>query len=264
MPDELNGQVPVEETTTPMPSENKPEEDSLPDEVSDRTKEQFDKLKEKNREMAQRLEAFERPQSNEPKLSALERLRPQVQPVTPEVPTQVEEQEESLADENGYLDEARLKKGLDDSKRRAQEAEQRAAKAEQTANESMRRIEEYEVGNEKKRVHSSFPEIDPYSDKFTPELYDQVSKDMLWNLVNSGKEDFYGTTEKVVSQYRSRSGNAEQNQEQQDQTNRAKQEVQDPGRSGSITPSRKEELMVDIQRPKQAGMDALTELMRHY
>lgn len=270
MPDNENGQLPVEETTTPVPSEIKPEnEDSLPEDVTDRTKEQFAKLTEKNRELAAKLEAFEKAnQTEEPKLSALERLRGQPQPATaPQIPTTEEEteSEESLADENGYLDEARLKKGLDLSKRKAQEAEERAKKAQEAADAAMRRIEEYEVGSEKKRVHSAFPEIDPYSEKFNPKLYDQVSKDMLWNLVNIGKEDFYGTTEKVVSEYRQSQAGAEQAQLSKiEQAEKLKQEVQEPSRSGSVSPSRKEELMRAIQQPKQAGMDALTELMRNF
>lgn len=270
MPDNENGQIPVEETTTPMPSENKPEEveQSLPEETSDRTKEQFDKLIEKNRELAQKLEVLEKvAQPQEPKLSALERLRGQPsQPVvTPTAPVVEPEQDESLADENGYLDEARLKKGLDLSKRKAIEAEEKARKAQEQAEAAMRRIEEYEITSEKKRVHSAFPEIDPYSDKFNPKLYDQVSKDMLWNLVNKGREDFYETTEKVVGEYRqSLTGQQQAEQQKAEQVERTKQEVQEPSRSGSVSASRREELMQKIQQPKQAGLDALTELMRNY
>ena len=267
MPDNENGQILVEETTTPMPSETKPEdENSLPDEVAERTKEQFAKLTEKNKELAQKLEILEKVNVTEPKPSALERLRGPSQPVvTPTAPVEEPETDEPLADENGYLDEARLKKGLGDSKRKAKEAEDRAKKAQESADAAMRRIEEYEVGTEKKRVHSDFPEIDPYSEKFNPKLYDQVSKDMLWNLVNVGKEDFYGTTAKVVAEYRQGLSGAQQAQlAKAEQVEKSKQEVQDPSRSGSIALSRKEQLMQDIQKPKQAGMDALTELLREY
>jgi len=269
MPDNENGQLPVEETTTPVPSEIKPEsEDSLPEDATDRTKEQFAKLTEKNRELALKLEQLEKVSNvEEPKLSALERLRGQPQAIAPQAPTaeEVEEPEESLADENGYLDEARLKKGLDSSKRKAQEAEEKARKAQEAADAAMRRIEEYEVNSETKRVHSIFPEIDPYSEKFDPKLRDQVSKDMLWNLVNVGKEDFYATAEKVVSEYRQGQAGAQQAQlSKQEQAEKLKQEVQEPSRSGSVSMSRKEELMRDIQKPKQAGIDALTELMRNY
>lgn len=268
MPDNENGQLPVEETTTPMPSENKPDsEDSLPEEVSDRTKEQFEKLKETNKELARKLELLEKVNiTEEPKLSALERLKnPSQKVVTPTLPVETPEEDEQLIDENGYIDEARLKKGLDDSKRKAKEAEEKARKAQEQADAAMRRIEEYEIGSEKKRVHSDFPEIDPYSEKFNPKLYDQVSKDMLWNLVNVGKEDFYGTTAKVVGEYRqSLTGQQQIEQQKADQTEKLKQEVQEPSRSGSVTPSRREELMQKIQQPKQAGLDALTELMRNY
>lgn len=263
MPDNENGQLPVEETTQPMPSENKPEvEDSLPEEVSERTKEQFAKLTEKNKELASKLELLEKVnQPERPKISALESLRPQSQAKEQMVTPEVEEPDESLTDENGYIDEARLQKGLN----KAKEADDKANKAQQKADEAMRRIEEYEIGIEKKRVHSDFPEIDPYSEKFNPKLYDQVSKDMLWNLVNVGKEDFYGTTAKVIGEYRQ--GTTEQQiveQEKAQQAEKSKQEVQEPNRSGSVTQSRKEELMRGIQQPKQAGMDALTELMRGY
>lgn len=269
MPDNENGQITVEETTTPMPSDNKPDsDDSLPEDATDRTKEQFAKLTEKNRELASKLELLEKVNAKpeEPKLSALEMLRPQSQPVvTPTAPVEEPEPDESLADENGYLDEARLKRGLDLSKRKAQEAEERAKKAQQQADLALRRIEEYEVSNETKRIHSLYPEIDPYSEKFNPELRDQVSKDMLWNLVNVGREDFAGTADKVISKYRQGLSGAEQAQLQKaEQAEKLKQEVQEPSRSGSTSPSRKEELMQAVLQPKQAGMDALTELMRNY
>ena len=266
MPDNENGQIVVEETTQPMPSENKPEvENSLPDEATERTKEQFAKLTEKNKELASKLEILEKVNQPEtPKISALDRLRPPSQPKAAEIPEK-EEPEEALIDENGYIDEARLKKSLDSSKQRAKDAEEKAKLAQQKAEEASRRIEEYEVTTEKKRVHSDFPEIDPYSPKFNPKLYDQVSKDMLWNLVNVGQEDFYGTTAKVVGEYRQ--GNAgveQQRQEQQKQTEKVKNEIQEPSKSGSGSASRRDELMTKIQQPKQAGMDALTELMRDY
>ena len=267
MPDNENGQIEVEETTQPMPSENKPEtEDSLPDEVSDRTKEQFEKLKEKNKELAQKLELLEKVNQPEtPKISALESLRPQLKQEVPEVQPEEEEPDESFSDADGYIDEARLKKRIDNSKLKAKEAEEKAKIAQQKAEEALRKIEEYEITNEKKAVHSAFPEIDPYSPKFNPKLYDQVSKEMLWNLVNIGKEDFYGTTDKVVSEWRQANANVEQQKQQAtQQTEQVKNEIQEPNKSGSVSPSRKEELMQKIQQPKQAGMDALAELLRNY
>jgi len=267
MPDNENGQEIVETTTPAMPTDNKPEvNDSLPDEASERTKEQFEKLKESNKELAQKLEILEKVNQPEtPKISALERLRPQSQAQVPTETPKEEEVEEQLIDKDGYIDEARLKSSLDNSKRRAKDAEEKARLAQQKADEAVRRIEEYEVTNEKKRVHSDFPEIDPYSPKFNPELYDQVSKDMLWNLVNVGQEDFYGSTAKVVNQFRQKNaGVEEQKQVQQIKTEQVKNEIQEPNRSGSSSTSRKEELMREIQQPKQAGMDALTELMRNY
>lgn len=264
MPDNENGQLPVEETTQPMPSENKPEvEDSLPDEVSERTKEQFAKLTEKNKELASKLELLEKVnQPERPKVSALESLRPQSQATVPTVEPEKEEPEESLIDENGYIDEARLQKGLNSSKSKAKNAEEKALIAQQKAEEAMRRIEEYEITNEKKRVHSDFPEIDPYSEKFNPKLYDQVSKEMLWNLVNVGKEDFYGTTAKVIGEYRQGlTGQQIVEQEKAQQAEKLKQEVQEPNRSGSVSQSRREELMQKIQQPKEAGINALAELL---
>jgi hypothetical protein len=269
MPDNENGQIPVEETTTPMPSETKPEdENSLPDEAAERTKEQFAKLTEKNKELAQKLELLEKVNAppEVPKPSALERLKgpsQQIEPPTP--PVEEPEVSEEFVDKDGYLDEARLKKGFEDSRRKAKDAEEKARLAQQKADEAVRRIEEYEITNEKKRVHADFPEIDPYSEKFNPKLYDQVSKDMLWNLVNVGKEDFYGTTAKVVGEYRQGTTGAEQQQQRQaEQVEKSKQEIQEPNRSGSASLTRKEELMREIQKPKQAGLDALTELMREY
>ena len=55
-------------------------------------------------------------------------------------PTSVAEEDDELVDENGYIDEARLKSGLTKSQLKAKEAEEKALKAQQQAEEALRRV----------------------------------------------------------------------------------------------------------------------------
>src|SRR3990167_4203721 len=132
MPTDTQGTKEAEETTAPaIPTENKPAESTepkLPDGVSERTAEEFEKLKAHNTELKQKLEVYKT------KTSVLDDLRPSDEVPLPPTPgltqTEVKEIKSNLVDENGYVDVARLEATLKAADDRARKAEAQAQQAE--------------------------------------------------------------------------------------------------------------------------------------
>jgi len=217
MPDEIKGQDQEvkEQAPSPMPSENQPTEEStietegsLPEGVSDRTKQEFEKLKAKNKELAEKLSSYEKP-SKVP--SVLDSLRPQ--PVTDAAPQaqvqvtpedmgnlshqQVDDIVKDLVDANGYVDEALLKKRLLEANEKAKAAEDRAKMAEQKAEQAVAEVSRFSQGQQVQKTHADFPEVDPDSDKFNPTLYELVRNELIGQMLE-GKQDFHAATRKWV------------------------------------------------------------------
>ena len=203
MPDEIimadqegQGQEP-----SPMPSENQPaevKENELPDGVSERTKAEFEKLKQHNKELAEELKRVKTPQP-----SVLDSLRP-TQPVIPQEMTenlnkqQVDDIVTGLVDENGYIDEALLKNRLLDANKQAQTAIEEAKQAKMEAQQARAEVSQFNHTQQTVKTHSDFPEVDPNSDVFNADLYELVRNEMVGQMINGHKEDFYGATRKWV------------------------------------------------------------------
>lgn len=177
------------------PEEPQESEAGLPDGVSDRTRQEFEKLKESNKRLKQELEATksgqpQRPSVLEAYLSQQGEQSPQVtQPQLPKLDNvsqaTVQAEAQKLIDEQGYLDANELERRLT----KISEAEQRALEAERRANQALERVARFEIDSEKKRLHEAYPEIDPSSDKFNPDAYELVKNKMLDQLVATGKQD---------------------------------------------------------------------------
>lgn len=206
MPDEiLNGEKQeVKEVQEAIPTSETPADSSietdgqLPEGVSERTKEQFEKLKEHNRQLAEQLKQ----QNAQPKISALDSLMPQqdFSQFVPQWATQqeVEDVIKDIVDSEGYVDTALLKNKLEESKNIAKQA---AIAAQEAINEAKQIKAQFSKMNQDQivsKTHSSFPEVDPNSDKFNPVLYELVKNEMIGQMMQ-GKQDFYGATQKWVT-----------------------------------------------------------------
>lgn len=194
MSDTQNGQIIAEETATPMPSENKSAEESQPtspDGVSERTAEQFEKLKAHNKQLAE--ENAKLKGSSAPKGSVLDDLRPaSLDDVTtnPNAPAVAEQ----FVDEGGYVDTALLNASLAEAKRQAEEARRIAAQNQ----ESIQRFQESE---QIRQAHAAFPQLDPNNtDKFDPRFYDLVRNELIGQLMQ-GKKDVMEAAKKVSGLY---------------------------------------------------------------
>ncbi len=188
MPDKINGQDnEVKDVQEEVTTSKTPADDSLPEDANERTKEQFEKLKQHNKELADELAKAKNYQLKEPSLSVLDSLRPNPQFTKP-----VEQTPPSygnLVDENGFVDAALLE-------RRQRETEQRAFNAEQEARLAREKYEKLEETQTTKKVHEEYPWLDPDSPKYDKKFYNLVRNEMIGQFTE-GKSDFMAAAKKI-------------------------------------------------------------------
>lgn len=181
--------MPASEEPTEEPQEDT-QEDELPEDVKERTREQFEKLKAHNKQLAEEIKQMKG--SSQPIPSVLDYLNPAQVPQTfvpqqqyQSTPQQGNQPEPQLVDENGYVNADVLQRKLDAAelaRKKAEEAERRAMEAES-------RISRFEQDAETKRLYESYPELDPLSDSFNQEAYNLVRNELTSQIVNTGRRD---------------------------------------------------------------------------
>lgn len=198
MPDEQNGQDLEQDVQSEVTTEETPVE--LPDDAKERTKIEFEKLKEHNRQLAEEVERLKKPTE-----SALESLQPQVEAGMANAPNltqkQVEETIKGLVDENGYLDQALLESTLQKANREVAEAKAEAQKARQTAQQAVNRVSEFEITREARIAHKKYPSVDPNSKEFDPNFYKKVKNELLGAMYEGRALRFVDACAEVASTY---------------------------------------------------------------
>lgn len=207
MPEDQNGQeealdqVQVEETQ----GEEQPEEVStsegsteapqgeLPEDAKERTKREFEKLKEHNKALAEENKRLKG--QSQPIPSVLDYLEPApmaqvpVQQYQPQYqypqPVPQTPQQEQLVDENGYVNTDVLRRELDEAKK----ARQKAEEAEKRAMEAEGRISRFEQDAETRKLYEAYPELNPLSEVFNEEAYKLVRNELTSQIVSTGKRD---------------------------------------------------------------------------
>lgn len=191
-----------------MPTTEQPTEQvigQLPDSAKEETKEQFEKLKEHNKQLSEKLAALEAQQ--QPKFnSVLDEMPVQSQVFNNLSTAQVEDITKGLVDENGYIDQDLLDRTLKNANERAQRAEDRAMLAEQ-------RIEKFEETQIVRDVHAKHPTLDPYNPNFNREFYDKVKNEVSSQL-KRGYQDFQAAADKVAAELKAQSIAQAQSQQQ--------------------------------------------------
>lgn len=177
MPGSEENQTPVEDT--------QPEEDaSLPEGVSERTRTQFEKLKNQIRELKTAQVKETVPQYG----SAYEEFRPQPiqQPEPFQAPQGFAPQMQNFIDADGNLDVNAFQTAI---------TQQAVAAANQVARDNIARLEETQ---EVKEAHGVHPEIDPTNKaKFDRELYDSVRDRILRNKFEGKKQTLAEVTSDI-------------------------------------------------------------------
>lgn len=262
MSEEIKGQVQVAEGQQPetMPVSTKPEEvssepnatGSLPDEVSERTKQEFEKLKEHNRILAQELERVKQPQV--PKTSVFDQFKPQV--INPVLDSNVLNQKQgdaidkSFVDADGYVDPVLLNNVLT-------QAEKRAEKAEEVARQAQLAVQNFEITNTQKTVFGQYPELDPNNEKFDPVFNERVRNQIIGQLMSGHKEDFLAAANQVFQLFpKTAEVETAQKQAVQEYKETVSKKEQINATSSSIPSEDRNELIRRTQMGDSSALDA--------
>ena len=193
MPDEPKGQKEVVEekpqedmTASDKPAVDKEDDLSIPDDSSDRTKEQFAKLTKRNKEMSEQLRQRDE-KENIPDGTVLDSLKPpkptqpapaksmpvpQAQNFPGLTQQQVDQQYNNLVDENGYVDVNLLKGTLT---KLSQEADKARAESKMLRED----YRKYEETRQVREAHDKYPWMNPDSKQFDPKFYKAVRNEMI-------------------------------------------------------------------------------------
>jgi hypothetical protein len=200
MPEEPNGQdikdkeVPEEVTTTEQPAE-------LDEDVKERTKKNFEELKEHNRQLKEENEALKASQPKQP--SALESLVPnEMRAVAPNLSNQqVDDIVKGLVDENGYLDQALLENTLRTSNQQVAQARAEANQARLEAKQALSQVNKFGQDREVRIAHKKFPVVDPESSKYDPNFFKLVKNELLGAMYEGRKLEFVDACREVSKVY---------------------------------------------------------------
>ena len=190
---------PKEEARTAEP------EGKLPEEVKERTREEFDKLKAKNKELAEKLNAYE---PKPKKRSALDVFAPQeVQQVQPPMfnPRPVKPPEEIkpvVPDENGYIDINVLNQTIAQMNERNRRIEETTRIASNSAKQAEDRISKYEHTDKTLKTYEKHPYLDPNNVDTFDEKFSELTKlEIIRQMTEEGTSDYLKAANKVKEQY---------------------------------------------------------------
>lgn len=240
--------------TSEKPAETEEVSENLPEDASDRTREQFEKLKQSNKEMAERLRQLETSQA--PTESVLDSLTPKQATQTPVIegfsPQQTQDAFDKLVDSNGYVDLALLKSTMAESRKRAEEATK-------TANAALQELQQYTKNDQTRQTHAKYPELDPSSKSFDPNFYRLVKNELIGQMTQ-GRQNFMEAADEMAKFYQLKRSSSdtqkivEKKEEQVRQIN-----TTGTGSRANQTFTKKEDLMDALRRNKPG---ALAEALR--
>lgn len=208
MPEEQVGQdkeqdVLEEVTTSETPTE-------LPEDAKERTKLEFEKLKEHNRQLAQEVENLKAQTPKQP--SALESLvsPDAAQAIAPNLnQQQVDDIVKGLVDDNGYLDQALLENTLRKANQQVAEAKAEAQQARLEAKQALSAVNKFGQDQEVGIAHKAFPNVDPESPTYDPVFFKQVKNELLGAMYEGRKVSFVDACRSVASVYSAKNDSQE-------------------------------------------------------
>ena len=267
-----------ENTQTATDSINNLDELKLPEDSSERTRQQFEKLKTYSSEKDRKIRELEEKLASqgEPKQeyqSIFDGITASPAPENPAPynpgntvptpylnPSQNQNLVQQFVDQDGNVDLNALNKALSDANRMAYEAYQRSLAVEQR-NAQIRQDEEV------KEAHSKHPEIDPTrKDTFDKNLYEMVRDRMVRNMWEGKTERLADVVSSIKGMYQPQVNREQINREvAAEQVARQQARNQGPFENGGVerTPERsREDLRSATRRGGEVGDRALSERLR--
>lgn len=203
-PIEVSTQNQVEESTTATDNQ----QGELPEDVSERTRKEFEKLKAANAELAKKLKEVSGTTSK--KKSVLDMFSPQVKTEDQNINKAVDVPiQEVKPDENGYVDLEALNKTIKAINDRTKAIEEQAKKAQNVAVTTQQKVAEYEHTATTKQVYKEFPELDPNSEQFDEAFSERVRNEIFGQMVTTGKENYMEAAKKVKGLFSSNTNDEE-------------------------------------------------------
>lgn len=242
-----------------MHADSKPTED----ESKTRTAEQFEKLTAKNKELSEKLAAYEQQNSQ----SVIDSLKPKAEPPINQSPASGQkfnlpsfnpgkennQPDADLVDQEGFVNADVLKKSLSD-------AQQKALQAEKEARIAREQFVKYEENQQIRAAHEKFPQLDPHNKQFDKTFYDLTRNELIGQMIE-GKKDVIAAAEKVAKLYHPANKEDEQKKQAEE---KAEQKMQiNAGNKTSTSPSFKDVTDDDLIRATRSGKKgALAERLR--
>lgn len=250
--------TPEESQETPMPSveqedstENSSEvEEELPESISERTRLEFEKLKESNRRLKEQLE--ERGKQSAYGQSVYDGVygqSPQPEPVVQGSNYPGMSQQElaqtavNFTDENGYLDVQAFEGFL-------KRIDERASKAEAVALKAQRDAEARQVAE----AHLKYPWLDPKNPKFDPNGFELVRDRLVRNMADGRQMPLTDVAESILKVYKPASASTEDQKQAKAQVSTVGGQTQKRSDEGRLDDLR--------TRTRQGDMTALRERIK--
>lgn len=221
--------------------------DELPDGVSERTREQFEKLKESNKRLKAQLEA-----NQSPKKTIVDDLFPQnkqTQQYQNLSQQQVQQATNNFVDAEGYLDADALSSELMRLNKVAQEAQLAAIAARQE-------IERSQQDEEMRKAHSLYPQLDPESPEFNQDFYDMTKKHVVGQMYEQGRGSLLQAAQAVARLMRVTESKVKAEQSRENEVQRREQ--LSSGGSSAKRPSGNVNLDELRKRSIAGDMDAIS------
>lgn len=242
------GEQSLQELPTVEDANQGTEEFSLPESSNDRTKEQFNKLLQRNKELNEKLKSFESSKEIEPEVPAYTSV---YETIKSDPYGGVTQQEVDYIDEDGTVDIEKLNRDLKALKVSALEARRLAEQAR----------EEVEV----REAHMKHPYLDPQSPEFDPAFFELVKDRVIRQRYYENKQtSLKNVADQVISFYKPKSLALKEKEQIAAEFQKSQQQIVTNAPVSSNTARRVEVNNVEDlrERTRRGDKDALLERLR--
>lgn len=247
-----DGQVDAQQSQQPAQAEG------LPEDASERTREQFEKLTARNRELAQKLSQYE----GTKKKPTIFDFSPQMQQPAVVQQQTVEQQNEIspiVPDAEGYVDVNKINETLNQLRIEKDRALKEAQEAKRLAQEVKENVSRSEIKQTSQLVFQKHPELDPDNTDFDEKFTELVKLELLRQMTEEGTQDYLRAADHIRNNLYSPNKKSEQKKEEIQKAQQARSEINALA-SSSQSQSSEDEL---IARSRKGDRDAIYErLMR--
>lgn len=139
------------------------EELQLPEDASERTQEQFEKLKTQNKRLKEELEKKKQTES------VFESMRPKPQPALEPMGVQQQSLPEYIDPDTGYIDVPKFNQALSQTRAEAQQARQQ--------------VRQYIEDQQEREAYTAHPELNPQGESFNEKLYRDTKAHLLSSMI---------------------------------------------------------------------------------